>query len=74
MEHQNTKRKKCGEVRKFLYTIIACFILPIAIIGGIIYGILCVIQLCCRTIIIYLERGMEWVDKNITPNLKGGAV
>ena len=56
-------------MKSFLYTIIACFILPLTIIGCIVYGILYVIQLCCRTINIYLERGMNWIDKNIIPNL-----
>ncbi len=56
-------------MKSFLYTILSCFILPIAIISIIIYGILYLIQLCCRTINIYIEKGMNWIDKNITPNL-----
>lgn len=56
-------------MKSFLYTIISCFILPIAIISIIIYGILYLIQLFCRTIIIYLDKGMTWIDENITSNL-----
>ena len=56
-------------MKSFLYTILSCFILPIVIISIIIYGILYLIQLCCRTINIYIEKGMNWIDKNITPNL-----
>ena len=57
-------------MKKFLYTILACFILPLVIISVIVYGILYLIQLCCRTINIYLEKGMKWIDKNITPNIQ----
>ena len=56
-------------MKKFLYAIISCFILPLVIIGSIVYGILYLIQLFCRTIIIYLAKGMTWIDKNITSNL-----
>ena len=59
-------------MKRFLYTIIACFILPMIFLGAIVYGVLYLIQLCCRTINIYLERGMRWIDKNITSNLQGG--
>ena len=52
-----------------LYTIIACFLMPFIILGAIVYGILYLIQLCCRTINIYLEKGMRWIDKNITSNI-----
>lgn len=65
----HTKRKRWGEVKSFLYTIISCFILPLVIIGGIVYGILYLIQLFCKTIIIYLDKGMIWIDENITSNL-----
>ena len=56
-------------MKSFLYTIISCFILPLMIIGSIVCGILYLIQLFCRTILIYFGKGMTWIDENITSNL-----
>ena len=56
-------------MKKFLYTIAACIILPLSLVGAVIYCIAYVLQLLCRTINIGLDKGMRWVDKNITPNL-----
>ena len=55
---------------KKIYTqLFLVFILPLVIIGSIVYGILYLIQLFCRTIMIYFEKGITWIDKNITSNL-----
>ena len=56
-------------MKKFLYTFLACFIFPITIMCAILYGFLYLIQLLCRTINIYLEKGMRYIDKHITSNL-----
>lgn len=56
-------------MKKFLYTIAAMFIIPIVLIGAIIYVVSYVLQLLFRTIILYLEKGAKWVDKNITQNM-----
>lgn len=57
-------------MRNFLYTIIALFIFPICLIAGLLYGVLYVLQLLFRTINLKIEKGMRWVDKNITPNIR----
>lgn len=57
-------------MKKFWYTIIACFIIPFAVIGAIIYSTLYLLQLHFRTINIFLEKAMNWVDKHITENIK----
>ena len=56
-------------MKKFWYTILACFIMPFAILGAIIYSILHLLQLLFRTINIILEKAMNWVDKHITINI-----
>lgn len=57
-------------MKDFLYTMAAIFIMPIVLIGAVIYSVLYVLQLLCRTIILYLEKGMTWVDRNITRNMR----
>ena len=68
-----TERKRTilrGEsMKKLIYTILAGFLLPIIFVGAVIYGVAYVLQLLFRTINLQLEKGMRWVDKNITPNL-----
>lgn len=56
-------------MKKFLYTLAACIILPLSLVGGVIYCITFVLQLLCRIINTGLDEGMRWVDRNITPNL-----
>lgn len=58
-------------MKKFLYTIFALFIMPIILLGAIIYLVLSLLQLLFRTILIFLDNAMSWVDKNITVNIKG---
>ena len=57
-------------MKKFLYTILACFLMPFILVGAVIYAILCILQLLFRTINLQFEMGMQWVDKNITPNIR----
>jgi len=57
-------------MKKFLYTIIACFLIPVVFIGAAIYVILYVLQLLFRTILLQFDKGMTWIDKNITQNIK----
>lgn len=57
-------------MKNFLYTMAAMFIIPIVLIGVILYGVSYVLQLLFRTIILYLDKGMNWVDKNITQNIR----
>ena len=57
-------------MKKFWYTILGCIVMPFAIIGAIIYSILHLLQLLFRTINIFLEKAMNWVDKHITQNIK----
>ena len=57
-------------MKKFLYTMAAMFIVPIVLIGAILYGVSYVLQLLLRTIILYLDKGMTWVDRNITQNMR----
>ena len=57
-------------MKNFLYTLLACVLMPIILVGAVVYGTLYVLQLLFRTINLYLEKGMRWVDKNITPNIK----
>ena len=57
-------------MKRFLYNMAAMFIIPIVLIGAILYGVLYVLQLLFRTIILYLDKGMTWVDRNITQNMR----
>ena len=57
-------------MKRFLYNMAAIFIIPIVLIGAILYGVLYVLQLLFRTIILYLDKGMTWVDRNITQNMR----
>lgn len=57
-------------MKRFLYNMAAMFIIPIVLIGAILYGVLYVLQLLFRTIILYFEKGMTWVDRNITRNMR----
>jgi hypothetical protein len=57
-------------MKKFLCNIAASFLLPIIFIGSGIYGVLYVLQLLFRTINLQFEKGLRWVDKNITPNIR----
>lgn len=57
-------------MKKFLYTIAAIFIIPIALIGAVICGVSYVLELLFRTIILCLDKGMIWVDRNITQNIR----
>lgn len=57
-------------MKKFLYTILACFLMPFILVGAVIYAILYVLQLLFRAINLQFEKGMRWIDKNITPNIR----
>ena len=57
-------------MKKFLYKIIACFLIPFIFIGAAIYVILYVLQLLFRTILLQFDKGMTWIDENITQNIK----
>ena len=57
-------------MKRFLYTMAAIFIIPIVLIGAILYGVLYVLQLLFRTIILYLDKGMAWIDRHITQNIR----
>lgn len=57
-------------MKKILYTIIACFLAPFILVGAVIYGLLYVLSLLLATIAQQLEKGMRWIDKNITPNIR----
>lgn len=57
-------------MKRFLCTMAAMFIIPIVLIGAILYGVSYVLQLLFRTIILYLDKGMTWVDRNITQNMR----
>ena len=56
-------------MKRFLYTMAAYFILPIMFIGGVVYGVSYALQLLLRAINLLIDKGMKWVDKNITANL-----
>lgn len=58
------------KIKRFLYFMAAILIMPIVITGAVIYGVLYVLQLLFRIIVLQLEKGMHWVDKNITENIK----
>ena len=57
-------------MKDFLFGLAGLFIIPIVLVGAIIYVISYAMQLLFRTIIIGLEKGMIWVDRNITQNMK----
>ena len=57
-------------MKNFLYTTTACLLTPIILVGALIYAVLYVLQLLFRTINLQLEKGMRWVDRNITPNIR----
>lgn len=56
-------------MKNFLYSIVAILILPIVLMGVLIYGVSYVLELVFRTIMICIDKGMSWVNKNITPNI-----
>lgn len=57
-------------MKNFLYTILACLLMPFILIGAVIFGLSYVLMLLFATICHHLEKGMRWIDKNITPNLR----
>lgn len=57
-------------MKGLLYTVLACILLPFILVGALIYGLLYVLQLLFRTINLQFEKGMRWIDKNITPNIR----
>ena len=57
-------------MKKILYTILACILIPFILVGAVIYTILYVLQLLFRTINLQFEKGMSWIDKNITQNIR----
>lgn len=57
-------------MKESLYIMAGFLILPIILVGAIIYAVSYVLQLLFRTIILYLDKGMTWVDKNITQNMR----
>ena len=57
-------------MKNILYTIIAVVIAPIACVAMVIYGLLYVLQLLFRTINLWIENGMRWIDRNITSNIR----
>ena len=57
-------------MKVFLYTGLACILMPFMLVGTLIYGLLYVLQLLFRTINLQFEKGMRWIDKNITPNIR----
>ena len=60
-----------GEFMKgYLYLIAAILISPIVVVGAIIYGMLYALQLLSRTINLQLEKCMNWIDRNITKNIR----
>ena len=66
----NNKKKQCvNEKKRFLYIIAATFLIPIVLVGFVLYKVLYVVQLLFRTINLQLEKGMNWIDKNITDNM-----
>ena len=58
-------------MKKFLYTIIACIIIPFATLGMFIYSICYVLELLFKSINILLTNAMYWIDRNITENIRG---
>ena len=54
-------------MKKFLYTISAVFLVPVLLTVMLSYSILHIIELFCRTINLYIDKFMRWIDKNITP-------
>ena len=57
-------------MKGLLYTVLACILIPFILVGALIYGLLYVLQLLFRTINLQFEKGMRWIDKNITPNIR----
>lgn len=58
------------KIKRFLYFIAAILIVPIVTVGAVMYGVLYVLQLLFRMIVLQLEKGMNWVDKNITQHIR----
>ena len=56
-------------MKKFLFFILAIIVFLIVLVCGLLYGVLWVLQLSCRTLMLLFEKGMDWVDKNITRKL-----
>lgn len=56
-------------MKKFLFFILAIIVFLMVLVCGILYGVLWVLQLSCRTLMLLFEKGMDWVDKNITHKL-----
>lgn len=52
-------------MKKFLYILATVILLPIEICMVVLYAILYPTELFCRMILIYLEKGMEWISENI---------
>ena len=57
-------------MKDFIFGLAGIFILPIILVGAVIYAISYVMQLLFRTIIIGLDKCMIWIDKNITKKIR----
>jgi hypothetical protein len=57
-------------MKKTLLFILAAILLPLAVVAGILYSALFALSLLINTIMDVLDIGMDWVDKNITQNLR----
>lgn len=57
-------------MKKFLYTVLACVLMPFILVGAVIYAVLSVLELLFRTINLGFKYVMLWIDQNITPNIR----
>lgn len=57
-------------MKNFLFVTAGILVLPGVFICMAIYGALYILQLLFRTINLQIEKGMIWVDKNITQNIR----
>ena len=57
-------------MKKFLYTLLACCLMPFILAGAVIYAVSSVLELLFRTINLGFKYSMLWIDKNITPNIR----
>ena len=57
-------------MKRFIYEIFATILMPVVLVGAVIYGLLYVLSLLFATLAQQLEKGMRWVDRNVTSNIR----
>ena len=57
-------------MKRTLLFILAVILLPLAIVAGVLYVALLVLNLFISAVMDALDKGIGWVDVNITANLR----